>query len=62
MALYSPIQNEVDTAAILSDALKWGKKVFYPKLSAAGMAGFARIGSAAELVEGRYGILEPCGH
>jgi 5-formyltetrahydrofolate cyclo-ligase len=61
VALYSPIQNEVDTAAILSDALKWGKKVFYPKLSSAGMAAFARISAAAELVKGRYGILEPAG-
>jgi 5-formyltetrahydrofolate cyclo-ligase len=61
VALYSPIQNEVDTAAILSDALKWGKKVFYPKVSSAGMAAFARISAAAELVKGRYGILEPAG-
>lgn len=59
VALYSPVENEVDTSAILSDALKLGKKVFYPKLSLAGMAGFARIRSAAELVAGRYGILEP---
>lgn len=61
VALYSPIQNEVDTSAILSDALKLGKKVFYPKLSSAGMTGFTRIRSAAELVAGRYGILEPAG-
>jgi len=62
VALYSPVQNEVDTAAILSDALMWGKKVFYPKSSSAGMAGFTRIRSAAELIKGRYGILEPAGN
>lgn len=61
VALYSPVQNEVDTSALLSDALKLGKKVFYPKLSLAGMSRFARIGSPAELVAGRYGILEPVG-
>ena len=61
VALYSPVQNEVDTSAILSDALKWGKKVFYPKLSLTGTTGFARIRSAAELVVGRYGVLEPAG-
>jgi len=61
VALYSPVQNEVDTSAILSDALKLGKKVFYPKLSLTGITGFARIRSVAELVAGRYGILEPVG-
>lgn len=61
VALYSPVENEVNTSAILGDALNLGKKVFYPKLSSAGMAGFARISSAAELVKGRYGILEPAG-
>ena len=62
VALYSPVHNEVDTSAILGDALKLGKKVFYPKLSMAGLPGFARIRSSAELVVGRYGILEPVGN
>jgi len=61
VALYSPVENEVDTSSILRDALKLGKKVFYPKLSSAGTGDFARISSAAELVTGRYGILEPAG-
>jgi 5-formyltetrahydrofolate cyclo-ligase len=62
VALYSPVHNEVETSAILSDALKLGKKVFFPKLSVAGGMGFARIHSSAELVVGRYGILEPVGN
>ena len=62
VALYSPVHNEVETSAILSDALKLGKKVFYPKLSMADGMGFARILSSAELVVGRYGILEPVGN
>ena len=61
VALYSPVQNEVDTSAILNDALKLGKQVFYPKLSMAGTTGFARIRSSAEFVLGRHGILEPVG-
>lgn len=61
VALYSPVHNEVDTSAILGDALKVGKKVFYPKLSRAGVIGFARIRSSAELVAGRFGIFEPVG-
>jgi len=61
VVLYSPVQNEVDTSAILQDALRLGKKVYYPKLSLPGMTGFARIRSAPDLVLGRYGILEPAG-
>jgi len=62
VALYSPVHNEVDTSVIVSDALRLGKKVFYPKLSMVGGMGFARIHSSAELEVGRYGILEPVGN
>lgn len=62
VALYSPVQNEVDTSTILGDALRLGKQVFYPKLSMAGDTGFARIRSSAELAVGRYGIREPVGN
>jgi 5-formyltetrahydrofolate cyclo-ligase len=61
VALYSPVQNEVDTSAILSDALASRKKVFYPKLGLAGVTGFARISAPADLASGPYGILEPAG-
>ncbi len=61
VGLYSPVQNEVETSAILQHALTSNKKVFYPKLSLAGSAGLARINSAAELVVGRHNILEPAG-
>lgn len=62
VVLYSPVQNEVDTAAILSHALGSNKIVFYPKLSVEGATGFARISSRSELVPGPHGILEPAGH
>ena len=61
VVLYSPVENEVDTSLMLSDALTSGKEVFYPKLSLVDRPGFARIRSAEDLVLGRYGILEPAG-
>ena len=59
VALYSPVQNEVDTSVILSDALRSAKRVYFPKLSSVGGAGFARIASADELTAGPFGIFEP---
>lgn len=60
VALYSPIRNEVDTGALLADALASGKKVFLPRWLGQEF-GFAQIASCAELVAGRYAILEPTG-
>jgi 5-formyltetrahydrofolate cyclo-ligase len=61
VGLYSPVQNEVDTSAILQHALTSNKQVFYPKLSLPGSAALARVNSASELVVGRHDILEPAG-
>jgi 5-formyltetrahydrofolate cyclo-ligase len=61
VALYSPVQNEVDTSVILTDAINSGKRVYYPKLSFAQSCSFAQIRSSAELVGGPYGVLEPAG-
>lgn len=61
VGLYSPVQNEVDTSAILQHALTSNKQVFYPKFSLPGSAGLAQINSAADLVVGRHDILEPAG-
>ena len=60
VALYSPIQNEVDTGRLLDHALASGKKVFLPRWSEQKF-GFARIASRSELAAGRHGILEPIG-
>jgi len=60
VALYSPIQNEVDTGTLLDHALSSGKRVFLPRSTKQGFS-FARITSRSELVAGRYGILEPVG-
>jgi 5-formyltetrahydrofolate cyclo-ligase len=61
VALYSPIENEVDTAAILADALERGKQVLYPRIGDEDRPCFFEISSPRELCPGRFGILEPAG-
>ncbi|MGZ8426250.1 MAG: 5-formyltetrahydrofolate cyclo-ligase [Candidatus Binatia bacterium] len=60
IALYSPIQNEVDTGILLDHALSSGKRVYLPRWTEQGFS-FVRMESRCELVAGRYGILEPIG-
>jgi 5-formyltetrahydrofolate cyclo-ligase len=61
LALYSPIQNEVETAEIRDRALAAGKRVFYPRLGQRESLELVQIDSANELSPGRFGILEPMG-
>jgi 5-formyltetrahydrofolate cyclo-ligase len=61
VALYSPIENEVDTAAILADALERKKHVLYPRIGDEDRPCFFEISSPRELCPGRFGILEPAG-
>jgi 5-formyltetrahydrofolate cyclo-ligase len=61
VALYSPVQNEVETEAILEDALGAGKQVFFPKLHRRDGAEFVQVISKRDLVAGRFGIAEPSG-
>ena len=61
IAIYSPIQNEVDTAEIRDHALATGKRVFYPRYAAGNSLELVEIGSVNELNIGRFGILEPTG-
>jgi 5-formyltetrahydrofolate cyclo-ligase len=60
VALYSPIQNEVDTAAIRDHALGAGKAVYYPRIRETCIE-LLQIGSAAAFGIGYLGILEPIG-
>ncbi len=60
VALYSPLGNEVETSEIGRAALETGKRLYYPKV-AGGCSRVVRVRSKAELVPGRYGILEPAG-
>jgi len=61
VALYSPIDNEVDTAAISQDALRRKKRVFYPKIKGGNEPAFLEISSLHELCLGRFGVFEPAG-
>ncbi len=61
VALYCPVQNEVATEEIFSESISAGRKVFYPRTGPGHAEEFIRVRSHAELVVGRYGILEPAG-
>jgi 5-formyltetrahydrofolate cyclo-ligase len=61
VALYSAIQNEVRTEAILEHALASGRRIYYPRTAADGNGEFIKITSAFDLCAGRYGIREPTG-
>jgi 5-formyltetrahydrofolate cyclo-ligase len=59
VALYCAIRNEVETRAIMNDALGRGKKVFCPKIDSGHPALFVQISSEADLVSGLLGAPEP---
>jgi 5-formyltetrahydrofolate cyclo-ligase len=61
VALYNPIQNEVETGAIRDHALVTGKNVFFPRFGPEDSLELIKIGSATEFSSGRFGILEPTG-
>ena len=61
VALYNPIQNEVETGAIRDHALVTGKNVFFPRFGPKDSLELIKIGSATEFSPGRFGILEPTG-
>ncbi len=59
VALYSPIENEVETAAIAADARERKKRIFYPKIRGEKEPVFHEVASPRELRAGRFNILEP---
>ncbi len=59
IALYAPAHNETDTALILEAAFQTGKRVLYPAVCGHRMV-FRRVERVEELLEGAFGILEPC--
>jgi len=61
VALYSPIQNEVETREIRDHALVTGKNVFFPRSGPKDSFELIQIGAATEFSLGRFGILEPTG-
>jgi 5-formyltetrahydrofolate cyclo-ligase len=62
VALYSPVDNEVETRAILDHALRQRKKIFYPKHSGKDFPMFIRVFSEGDFIAGPYGISEPAGN
>lgn len=60
VALYSPVNNEVDTGAIFRAAVESGKRVYYPRVDRSNI-GFCRVRSLTELVAGAFNVPEPVG-
>ena len=60
--LYAAQGSEIDLSAVAADAWVSGKAVAYPRcLDRSGRMAFFAVTSPAQLVEGTFGILEPCG-
>jgi 5-formyltetrahydrofolate cyclo-ligase len=61
VALYCAVRNEVETAGLMDDALRQGKKVFCPRLAAMRSAFFVQVDSPSDLRVGSRGVAEPIG-
>ena len=61
LALYSAIHNEVSTDAVFIQALELGKTLAYPRVKD-DVLEFVEVLNRTDLVPGRFGVLEPCGH
>lgn len=59
IALYSPIQNEVDTHELLEHALTMGKAVFYPRMISTKPPWLYRVLSPVHLAGRKFDVLEP---
>ena len=59
IALYSPAHNETDTANILTEAFREGKRVLYPAVCGKEMV-LREVQGLENLAQGSFGILEPC--
>lgn len=57
--LYMASSHEVDTAAVLKNALASGKKVYIPKVIRMGVMEFYQIFQETDVESGSFGILEP---
>lgn len=58
VALYSAINNEIDTSDLLRTALLLNKEVIYPVVAGEELL-FRRVTTTAALLPGAFGILEP---
>ncbi|OGS43475.1 MAG: 5-formyltetrahydrofolate cyclo-ligase [Elusimicrobia bacterium RIFOXYD2_FULL_34_15] len=55
---YLPFQNEVDTKKMIEKAFKLHKEVFFPKIIKDRVVAI-KVKNLSNLVQGKYGILEP---
>lgn len=60
LALYAPVQQEVDTALVAADSLASGKTLLYPAVLGDDME-FRRVAAMDQFASGRFGIPEPTG-
>ena len=60
LALYSAVQNEVETDAVASRALEDGKLLVYPRVKNDDLE-FVKVEKLTDLGPGAFGILEPRG-
>lgn len=58
IALYAPIQQEIDTALLFHTAVAAGKRVLYPQVQNSTLL-FQEVTDLQQLAHGAYGILEP---
>jgi len=59
IALYAPLQNEIDTALLFAAARAAGKRVQYPLVCGEQLM-FQEVTTLEQLSRGSFGILEPC--
>ena len=59
IALYSPIQQEVDTELLFATARSAGKQVLYPLVCDSSLQ-FREVTETGQRTPGAFGILEPC--
>ena len=58
IALYAPVNREVDTSMVMTEALSAGKTLLFPVVSGGGLL-FREIRGESDLVTGAFGIAEP---
>lgn len=59
IAFYVSMENEVDTKALIDEALATGKKVVVPVIAGDDLEFYSIADRLADLAEGPYGILQP---
>ncbi|MEG1513420.1 MAG: 5-formyltetrahydrofolate cyclo-ligase [Clostridia bacterium] len=59
--LFASMAQEVDTLALIEDALSSGKQLYLPRVRENGRMDAVRVTALSQLARGAYGILEPTG-